>query len=393
MPTCPDCGQLCESPYHLQQHRMNCVMANRNLYNNTNNSNPNNRGNNTNNNNNRNSGGVTTPLPALNGNRYNNGNPNFYSPQSEIDQMLALQQARQEEERIQTERMLLEQQVNLVLPARQAELHQTQEYLKNQITQLKMNLLAQQQFAGQQNNMEVELLRNELAAVRNQLNALGGAATPPPGVSNSSFTPLPYNNSWPMQNNNNNNSPAPNEYGLKNVKSREPTKPTKSKANQRRKEKDTRRPKKDNRSARHRRRYEEDSPEEDYSDTEEDSYDDSDESEDSMDYDDLYDDYLPPRRHHRGRPSERRRSRTADHNGHDGRGDGRRSMSAGARSVESAPIARSKKNIYEFLNNVSPEGQADPLLSVLHSMKQELDALRGQQNDQMAVPFPTSSTT
>ncbi|AYU79744.1 hypothetical protein, conserved [Leishmania donovani] len=91
----------------------------------------------------------------------------------EIEQALAIQRNQQTADMAERERMLLEQQVNLVLPARQAQLQQSQQALKDQLLQMKLQLFSNQQQQQSSSNMDMEYLRNEIAAMRGALSSMG----------------------------------------------------------------------------------------------------------------------------------------------------------------------------------------------------------------------------
>lgn len=105
------------------------------------------------------------PLAAAN-------NPYTSPSERELEQFLAYQRSRQAADMAERERAMLDQQVNLVLPARQAELHQSQQMLKSQLLQMKLQLYANQQHQEQGANMDMAYLRNEMAAMRGALTSL-----------------------------------------------------------------------------------------------------------------------------------------------------------------------------------------------------------------------------
>ncbi|KAG5476446.1 hypothetical protein LSCM1_04152 [Leishmania martiniquensis] len=101
----------------------------------------------------------------------------------ELEQLLAIQRNRQAADMAERERMMLDQQVNLDLPARQAQLQQTQQALKDQLLQLKLQLLTNQQQHHSGNNMDIAFLRSEIAAIRAALSSMNmnGSAGSDPG--------------------------------------------------------------------------------------------------------------------------------------------------------------------------------------------------------------------
>ncbi|KAG5502195.1 hypothetical protein GH5_05148 [Leishmania sp. Ghana 2012 LV757] len=102
----------------------------------------------------------------------------YVSPvEREIEQVLAIQRNRQAADMAERERLMLDQQVNLVLPARQAQLQQTQQALKDQLLQLKLQLLTSQQQQQSGNNMDISFLRNEMAAMRGALSSISVSGT------------------------------------------------------------------------------------------------------------------------------------------------------------------------------------------------------------------------
>ncbi|CBZ27965.1 conserved hypothetical protein [Leishmania mexicana MHOM/GT/2001/U1103] len=90
----------------------------------------------------------------------------------ETEQALAIQRHQQTVNMAERERMLLEQQVNLVLPARQAQLQQSQQALKDQLLQMKLQLFTNQQQQQSTSNMDMEYLRNEMVAMRGALSSM-----------------------------------------------------------------------------------------------------------------------------------------------------------------------------------------------------------------------------
>ncbi|CAG9576466.1 conserved hypothetical protein [Leishmania major strain Friedlin] len=90
----------------------------------------------------------------------------------EIEQALATQRNQQTADMAERERMLLEQQVNLVLPALQASLQQSQQALEDQLLQVKLQLLANQQQQQSGSNMDMEYLRNEMTAMRSAISSM-----------------------------------------------------------------------------------------------------------------------------------------------------------------------------------------------------------------------------
>ncbi|KAG5501902.1 hypothetical protein JKF63_04172 [Porcisia hertigi] len=103
--------------------------------------------------------------------------PHTSSVERGIDQVLALQRKRQEADMAERERMMLDQQVNLVLPARQAQLQQSQQVLKDQLLQMKLQLFANQQQQQCEGNMDMAFLRNEIAAVRGAISSINGQSS------------------------------------------------------------------------------------------------------------------------------------------------------------------------------------------------------------------------
>lgn len=99
-------------------------------------------------------------------------NPYASPTERELEQLLAYQRNRQAADMAERERLMLDQQVNLVLPARQAELQQHQQMLKSQLLQMKLQLFANQQSQEQGANMDMAYLRNEMAAMRGAVAAL-----------------------------------------------------------------------------------------------------------------------------------------------------------------------------------------------------------------------------
>ncbi|XQJ27850.1 hypothetical protein NXY56_003854 [Leishmania guyanensis] len=98
--------------------------------------------------------------------------PHITPIEREIDQALAIQRNRQATDLAERERMMLDQQVNLVLPARQAQLQQSQEALKDQLLQMKLELFTNQQQQQSGNDMDMAFLRNEMAAMRGALSSM-----------------------------------------------------------------------------------------------------------------------------------------------------------------------------------------------------------------------------
>ncbi|GET89508.1 hypothetical protein, conserved [Leishmania tarentolae] len=201
MPSCPDCGLMFGSLHHVQSHRRSGTCSTHSLadpvsasfaqptpYD---------------------AGHVMTPVTGLSGyvsnmcvGGYGHGKGGFcmqgtpvppaaapkvpcMTPtERELEQLLAIQSNQQKAEMVDRERMLLEQQVNLVLPARQAHLQQSQEALKDQLLQMKLHLFASQHQQQYSNNMDMEYLRNEMAAMRGALSSMSmnGTANSDPGV-------------------------------------------------------------------------------------------------------------------------------------------------------------------------------------------------------------------
>ncbi|KPI89040.1 hypothetical protein ABL78_1853 [Leptomonas seymouri] len=91
----------------------------------------------------------------------------------EVEQTLAYQRSRQAKEVMERERLMLDQQLDLVLQAQQDELQQAP---KSQLSQMKLQLLGDQK-AQEQSSMNMAYLRNEIAAMRGAIESLSTPQT------------------------------------------------------------------------------------------------------------------------------------------------------------------------------------------------------------------------